>query len=342
MKRKLVLLIILVLLTMVAILSNNNQNDTEHKLSNVKKADNEKGMYDSLTEQQKKYLTEEQRFTEDAINEMGYEGLNWQLLGTGFELYNQSSGVEDFGLTYQEETPIPEKNETGECITLEQLLQIRHKEKDMRLDDFAKYQYKIKELESNPEEGQAYQVQLPVKEYDSTYVHVNFLRDKKKNIEMKAPYLYYKEGEEDGWAFSILYDKAMFENFYMLEPKLEVEGKTYMGVQYTSVTENSLVMQLYNWKDEDMKLQKSYELYEVTSEGEKLIDSAKGEEVTKRLMSFSIEPVKFSDDVKLEQGKTYLIKYGKDKEGYLYDEVEFEFPIYHINTTDKASVADSE
>lgn len=49
---------------------------------------------DILSDEQIEYLTEKLLFTVDAISDMSYEGVNYQLLGTGLELYNPTSGIE--------------------------------------------------------------------------------------------------------------------------------------------------------------------------------------------------------------------------------------------------------
>ena len=55
---------------------------------------------DILSDEQIEYLTEKLLFTMDAISDMSYEGVNYQLLGTGLELYNPTSGIEVNGLDY--------------------------------------------------------------------------------------------------------------------------------------------------------------------------------------------------------------------------------------------------
>lgn len=63
----------------------------------------EKKVYNvELSEAQKKYLMNEQMTSEDALKYMDREGINWNLLGTGLELYNPTSGVEVNGLKYKQ------------------------------------------------------------------------------------------------------------------------------------------------------------------------------------------------------------------------------------------------
>ncbi len=298
-------------------------NDVEKGESKAKKTemiDKKEGIYQSLTDEQKKYLTQTQLFTEDAINEMDYEAVNWELLGTGFELYNQTSGVEVFGLSYQEEQAISEISNSNELITLEKVIEIRNKEREMKLNDFVNYKYSITSLESDS--GNAYLMQVPIKGYDNTSVEIIFSREDNDVINMKAPFIKHEMGEVDS-TFSILYDRDTFEAYYHEEPKYTLENKVYIGVQYSSVRENSLVLNIYNWTENEYKKNSNYELYEITDNGEKLIDSFEGEEEVIKGKSYSIAGIDFGDNVNIEKGKRYLLKYGKDIKGYLYDEVEF-------------------
>ncbi len=273
-------------------------------------------MFELLTEEQKRYLIEEQYFSEDRINMMEYEAVNWQLLGTGFELYNQSSGVEKFGVLYKDTDPISGISESDEIIKLEKVIEIRKKEKEMRLNDFAEYKYEIEEYSDR------YKMSIPIADYDSTYVVIGYTKNDEGYVHMQVPHIIHdKKGTAD-YGFSILYDAESMRLYYEEEPKYDL-NRRYIEVQYTSVTENSIVLEVWNSVENECKLVADYKLYEIADGKEKLIDEAKGEERKLIANSYSIEAVKFSENVKLEEGKKYLIKFGKKWLGCFYDEIEF-------------------
>lgn len=295
---------------------NNAEKDVVN--SGSENEESETSIYDTLTEKQKNYLSDVLLYSEDAINMMEYESINWELLGTGFELYNQSSGLEKFGTTYKEETVISDVSNSDKLITISEAKDIRMKGTDIRLEDFADYKY---ELTKREEGGEAYFMDLPIVEYEDTYVRIAFKREN-GNVVMKAPNLIYKN-EDSNYVFSLLYNEASIKQFFEKEPKYTLDDKMFMDIQYSSVTDNSLVIEWWNWSEEEYILSESYELYEVTEEGEKLIDSYEGKESDILASTFSISAVKFNEGITLSEGTTYMIKYGKNKEGYLYEEMTF-------------------
>ncbi len=292
--------------------------DSENKTDVKSNVDTRKITFDELTDEQKDYLTQVQLFTEDAINNMEYEAINWELLGTGFELYNQSSGVEDFGLSYSDTNPISEKSTSEDVITFEEVVEIRKKEKDMRLNDFAAYKYTL-EAESN----NRYTMCLPLADYEDTYVNIHYTKGEDNVINMQTPYIRHDmKGEADS-VFSILYGNELMRQHYEVEPKYTLEGKVFIDILYTTVTENSLVVEVYNGSDKELKLVPSYKIYEKVDGKEVLIASGTGEQDEIEANTYSIESVVLQDDVKLEKNKKYLFKFGEDKWGHFYDEIEF-------------------
>lgn len=297
-----------------------SSDNTSNKSSTSEvKTENDESIYDTLSEEQKTYLTDVQALSKDAIDLMDYEAINWNLLGTGFELYNQTSGVEIYGLSYTEDEPIKDSNDTDVLLSLDKAREIRLKEKDMRLEDFSAYKYSIRKLSEDSDN--AYVMEVPLADYEDAYVDIIFTRED-KTINMKVPHIISKAGDED-YVFSILYDNEALIAYCETEPKYTMENKMYMGVQYSSVTENSLVVKWWNHTDKEYKLDNSYELYEVTENGEKLIDSFEGEEINVKGNTFSIKGVKFGENIKLVDGSAYILKYGKNQEGYMYCELEF-------------------
>lgn len=283
--------------------------------------DNKNSIYDTLTDEQRKYLTDVLGMTKKVIDLMDYEMINYHLLGTGFELYNQTSGLEIFGTTYKEETAISDVSESNDLITLPEATEIRLKGTDIRLDDFVNYKYEIVKRE----DSEAYVMELPLEEYENTYIHIVFTRNG-DSITMKAPFVIYDNGESN-WTFSILYDQKIIETFFNEEPKYTVEGKVCMDIQYGSVTENSLVIYWNNWTENEYKICGEYDLYEVSEGKEVMIDTSEKLETVVNSkagagVSSTIDII-FADDVKLVDGNTYILKYGKDEEGYLYEEITF-------------------
>jgi len=284
----------------------------------------DKGHYDILTEEQIAYLTEEQRYTKDRLELMSYEAINWELRGTGLELYNQSSGIEVYGLSYVEEEPIATVSDSDELITFEEVVTIRKKGNDLRLNDFAKYKYTL--IDKADSKSLRYEMHIPIEGYKDTYVEIIYDYDEADSrvINMKVPFVRYDCKNGSDAAFSILYDREDIIQFFENEPKYTDKDKVYIGVAYSTVTENSLVLSVNNNSSKDCKLIYKYELYEITSGEEKLIASAEGDEYVLKSMWIYHEAIDFGEDVKLEKGKKYLIKFGKNEKNYFYDEVEFE------------------
>lgn len=329
-------IVCLIALTLVGCASTTTVTETETQLANKENAQEVIGsqLYDSLTEEQKEFLTEEQQMSVEQINGMSYEAVNAELLGTGFELYNQSSGVERYGLTYSFDSveEIPSKGyyinfpyDSSEEISYEQLLRIRLKEKDMRIEDFMKYKY---EITPRKDGKNVYDMMLPLAGYPDTYVILSFREEDDGTVKMKAPYIkyFYSEEKEEGWVFSILYGQDWFEAFYENDAR-SLDGKVVCGIQYTSVTDHSLVIRVSNWTDQSLKVNPSFQLYKV-DKGEEILLSdytyESDEEQEQKLCSFSIYPVDLSgENPPLESG-LYRIKYGKNTARYVYCELDFE------------------
>ena len=222
-----------------------------------------------LTEAQKQYLYE-QNYTDEGILLMDYESINYELLGTGLELYNPSSGVEKKGVTYSldksEDSYYYEGVKMGEAeITFDEALHIRMKEKEMRVDDFLSYKGELKLLEEQ-EQGKRYRLMLPIAEYKDTYVKVLFTESMDGLIEMRAPFVYYQENEDSGQTFSFFYKTAMMDAFFTDENQPHYEENMIYGMQYSSLTNSSLVLELYNMTTESKKWNASFELYRIYHE----------------------------------------------------------------------------
>ena len=286
----------------------------------------ETSMYDQLTDEQKDYLQNDQRMDVETINISSYEMINWSLLGTGLELYNPSSGVEKMGLRY--ETDQLDLTRCGtELITWDELYEIRLKEKDMRIEDFQEYLCEINPTCKETEDGTGYELFAPMKEYKNTYARVYFYVDGTK-VFMKFPHLFCDHGDGTGDVFSILYNRAMREAYFEQEP-YSYDGKLVVGLQHTSLTDHSAVIEIYNWTGRDVKLVDDltiYRLDDTDSSKRTKVCSVKGEKTeTLSKYGFTIQPITFFDNgEKLQPGK-YLLVYGKNKAGYAYKEIETEF-----------------
>ena len=283
-------------------------------------------MYDQLTDEQKEYLEKDQMMEVESINNSSYEMINWTLLGTGLELYNPSSGVEKMGLRY--ETDQLDLTRSGtELITWDDLYEIRLKEKEMRIEDFQEYVCEIKPIDKETDDGTGYELLAPMKEYKNTYARVYFYVDGTK-VFMKFPHLFCDDGDGTGNVFSVLYNQALREAFFEQEP-YSYDGKLVVGLQYTSLTDHSAVIEMYNSTDKDVKVVDDLTIYRIddTDSSKKTeVCSIKGEKTeTLDKYSFTIRPITFFDNgKKLEPGR-YLLVYGKNKAGYAYKEIETEF-----------------
>ncbi len=257
---------------------------------------------------------------------MTYEELNWQLIGTGLELYNQSGGVERYGVTYNYPEYV-DASQYGtyyhkiECtnsekqITLEEADAIRAKELDMRLDDFLEYSYIKVILENN-----ALRFYLPLADYKNVYVSVQVKEFEDGTIKMNA-FLTYKEAS----IFSLLYEQEMMKGF-VSEPVGTFENKLIPFVHRATVTNKSVVVCFWYQSLEDATFYETYELYKVENDKDVFIAERKEAEETTLESFIELRPVTFfEDDTVLEPGE-YKLVYGTyengDTVGTMYFEVK--------------------
>ena len=251
---------------------------------------------DILSDEQIEYLTEKLLFTMDAISDMSYEGVNYQLLGTGLELYNPTSGIEVNGLDYTlDKEPDYEdiKSESDRRITYDEAYAIRLKENDMRAEDFLEYEFICKSDKEN-----VYQFFIPLEDYGATYVSF-WVRTEGLNIHMSTPYFFYSETLSWGNAFSILYDTLEFKNFFM-NNKHSNNGSLLIGIRYNSVTPTSMALEVHNYTLKKFKCNKSFDIY-------------KGEGSDKELLKeFSVKTKEKHTQDKKTSTSIYLT-FGSDK-----------------------------
>lgn len=251
---------------------------------------------DILSEEQIKYLTEKLFFTTDIISDMSYEGVNYHLLGTGLELYNPTSGVEINGVDYMANEELDYKNlksESDRKITYDEAYAIRLKEKEMRAEDFLKYEFIC-----NSDKENVYRFFIPLEDYDDTYVSFSVRMDG-RNIHMSTPYFFYTKSLSNGSTFSILYDTLLFKDYFK-DNKHTNEGKVLIGIRYNSATPTSIVLEAYNYTQKKFKCSKSFDIY-------------KGEGVDKELLEeFSVKTKEKHTQDKRTSASIYLT-FGSDK-----------------------------
>lgn len=278
----------------------------------------------SLTKEQLNYLTEGEQLSEDAIALMDYESVNWYFLGTGMELYNQSSGVEKNGVTYDCEEGVDYTNPESvndKKITLEELYDIRCKEDKMRLEDFMEYEFLIKAIDAD---NNRYSMQVPLEEYQNTYAEINYKIKDDNTIYMRAPVLSYHVSDTESKTFSIYYDKATYTAFFE-NGDYSYDNKLYFGIQHSSVTGKSLVLQIFNNTEDEYSLNDSFEIYKITDGEKELLKdySYTTEDVTQiKKQTWSIHPVKFPSETKLDKGE-YVIAFGSNDDDSVDAELEF-------------------
>lgn len=294
-------------------------------------SENETGLFDILSEEQRDYLVTQMGYTKEGINVMTYESINYKLLGTGLEIYNTSSGFEVNGVdyTYDEDVNTSEygkyysnivKN-NGKFISLEEVYRLRDKDINLRLDDFLSYDFICEEIGNG-----IYQYKLCIEDIENLYYLIEFTEDELGNVHIDAPYICYNEFGEKTYTFSAMYDRDDLEIFIYDEPQFSYEGKLITDIVYSSVTYKSLVIQVKNYSDDDYILNETYSIYRKEGGEYVKLDEfsyvAESEETLKSKTGSNV-PIRFgNDEEKLEIGE-YRINFGINEGGYVYKEMEF-------------------
>lgn len=255
--------------------------------------------YSILDSKQIEYLTETALITKERLEKMSYESINWELLGTGLELYNKTSGVEINGITYaSDKTYVGTEKNNAKDITYEEVYKLREKDEKITLDDFAGYNYTVKDIKSG------YVMDIPIEGYEDSYVRVIYKVLEDGKISMKCPIWFYDGEGEDDYTFSILYDQALIEAFYD-NNDFSYEDKLIFWVQYTSVTDNTLVLAYWNYTDEDVEFTGNLNI----KSDEEIVCNASAKAFIIEKMSGGIIPVQF--DKNLVEGK-YTIGFNEE------------------------------
>lgn len=130
----------------------------------------------------------------------------------------------------------------------------------MRIESLSGYRYEITEA------GEYRKLQAPISGYSDTYLTI-FFKVSDNKVFMKVPYIEYSGPDNDSnFAFSLLYDrdyiKAFFENNdYSLNDKL------VYGIQYTSVTDCSVVLRITNYTEDSYIFNGEATVYRVDDSG---------------------------------------------------------------------------
>lgn len=286
----------------------------------------ETGLFNTLSEEQQNYLIEELRFTQDWIDTMSYEVINFQLLGSGYELYNASSGVEIKGIYYSYGPDVPKeaygnyygtiKSTDDKKITLEEAVEIRKKGKELTLEDFLKYSFEIEEGMTGTN-----LFRFPIEGYDDCFIEIKVAEAKDGSVHMLAPWIGHKTQ-----CFSLLLDVELFKEYALTTPNYSYEDKVIAVMQANSLTPKSMVIRLNNYSDNKITVDASFKLYKY--ENDKYIELTDYAYETKevweaRELTASIVPISFAtDETALTPGK-YKIIVGKDERNSLYKEIEF-------------------
>ena len=134
------------------------------------------------------------------------------------------------------------------------------------------------------------------------------------------PFLVYPKDDGTEIVFSIDYDKALFDTFYE-NGDYSIDGKLFYGIQYSSVTDKSLVLQVFNNTDEEVSIGKGFKIYKLNGTDKELVvedEHEIGQAVSKS--SWGTIPISFGEGKTLSAG-SYIIEFGDDKTG---GELEFE------------------
>lgn len=281
------------------------------------KDNNPSGQDFTLTEEQKNYLADKKGIGTAALELMNKESINWNLLGTGLELYNKTSGVEVNGVEYIADNSYDyqKSNDIDRKITFDEAVSFRNEDTKMRIEALSGYKYEITEVKEYRK------LQAPVSGYDNTYLTIIFKVSDNK-VFMNAPYIEYcVAGNDSNFAFSILYDKDYIKVFFE-NNDYSLDGKLVYGIQYTSVTDCSVVLRITNYTEESYIFNGEATVYQVDDSGNIIPESAIeciSKPVRINSLSFSIIPVSFDN---IAKGK-YAIIFGEDEASNIYGKLDF-------------------
>ena len=315
------------------------------------------GYYDTLTAEQIEYLNTYCFMDEDEINRLTYIELVNIFLGSGLEMYNQTSGVYRFGIKYCLYDTNPEISEESygsyystlgdeegkQQITIDEAYKIVEKEQNIRLEDFLQYEY-IRECKTE-EDDVCYRLYLPVSDYKNVYVCTSYTEGDDGSIWILYPRFAYK-GESDSYYYVFdFYYRDYYKDYCFScisdEGEMDFPDEyVYGGYMWGTATDSLLMLEYCYGSKEKVNINKSFSIYKMIDGNEELIGEYKTsdslEDKSPGTKDIDGKNVEFwwddqfvyldltlaTNGEKLEPG-TYLIKFGIDKENYLYIEDEF-------------------
>ncbi len=304
---------------------------SSESMSNESTSD-EKSSVD-LTAEQRNYLIGEKCISEDTLSLLTEVELNFYLQGTGFELFNKSSGTEIKGIEYTIDDKsgtyyYSKKSSTDKRIDLAEAKRIRGKESDIRVDDFIEYESEMV-ITDETDSKTSYALHLPVSDYPNACIQVLFSESKSGLVKMSAPYMVYPYDDDksnsERYIFSLLYDDATIRAFFSDE-KPSLKGKVFGEVPVGCITENALALVCYNYSDKSVVYDKSYNLYFVDDENKRLIASNENtSNIVIKPSAYEVVslPLDNSDET-LQHGR-YILEYGSDEDGFFFGKTEFDY-----------------
>ncbi len=314
------------------------------------------GYYDTLSAEQVEYLNTYCFMDEYQINRLTYKELADIFLGTGMEiLYNKTSGAYRFGINYYLYETNPEitadqygsyyatlNNDEGKNqITIDEAFDIVDKDTEIRLEDFLQYGY-IDEVVSEDDDGtEVHDLYLPISDYyKNVYVLVAYREYQDGKVWVSYPKLSYRNETVMIFDFYVMdyYRDYVFSCINEEGVVVEPDEYGFGGYLWNTATDSSLVLQYFYHSTKYLNVNESFSVYKITDGNNEYIGEYNTEDLKEHVLNSNFEREDkeytglfsdFSVDLTLATGGevlepgTYLIKFGIDKENYLYIEDEF-------------------
>ncbi len=194
--------------------------------------------------------------------------LNQYLVGTGHELFNPSSGVIRNGVKYEADSEFDytKSSDSTKKITMDEVVEFRNKELDMRIEDLVSYKYTVQKV------GKKYFLYAPIEGYKDTSMCFFFRLETDGTIFMDCPYILYHINKGScyaGYKFSILSDEDRKRIFFKNYDADELNNSIVMDIQYRSPTNKFLVLKITNYDDKEYDFPGKCKIYSVTEDGGK-------------------------------------------------------------------------
>ena len=317
------------MLIIITFLVSCNDSKEENKTTSI---EYETGFYGELSDEQIKYLEDKLFETKESLNGYSYNKINSLLFGTGIELYNQTSGFENNGVTYSYNTNVDSGlygnyyrnlvSDSNVRITLEEAYTLREKDMELRLDDFLCYEFFMNKNYSE----ETYLV-LPIAELENCYICVKFIENEDGTIHMYSPCFTYDDtnGDNIKGKYKLLMYKGYIESLINDFPAYSTK-KLMSYIYYESITNHSLMISIDNFSEKDYIVNETRKLYKLV-DGEyieltNLSIKSDYEFVIEAGNVISITIPLCDKNSPLESGD-YKFAMGIDKSGCFYKEFKF-------------------